>query len=89
MKSSFHMFFFFFLPHRQIRDGNVEPLGLLDTAQPPLHLQTGCTPLVASSSDKTQVVMSQPDTDKPRPKAKSPPCVKMVWGTLGNPGMVY
>lgn len=44
----------FFLPHRQTRDGNVEPLGLLDTSQPPLRLQTAHTPSVASSSDRTQ-----------------------------------
>lgn len=67
----------------------MELLGLLDTSQPPLHLQTGRTPSVASSSERTQLVMSQPDTDKPNPKLTSPPCVKMVWGPLENPGMAY
>lgn len=62
-----YLYVFFFLPHRQIRDGNVGPPGLLDTSQPPLHLQTGCTPLVASSSDNTQLVMSEPDPDRPNP----------------------
>lgn len=41
------------LPHRQTRDGNVEPPGLWDTFQPLLRLQTACTPSVASSSDRT------------------------------------
>lgn len=70
-----------FLPHRQTRDGNVEPLSLLDTSQPPLHLQTGCTPSGASSSERTQLVMSQPDTENPKPEPKSPPCVQMFRGT--------
>lgn len=60
-----------FLPHRQTRDGNVEPLGLLDTSQPPLRLQTARTPSVASSSDRTQAVMSQSGTDKPNHSKKS------------------
>lgn len=42
------------LPHRRTHGGNEEPPDLSGISQLPLHLQIGCTPSAASSSDRTQ-----------------------------------